>query len=53
MRRELHYGERVFTCHELRASNVYNLLADAVSRNADGIALVCDEVRMTYAALDA
>lgn len=53
MRRELHYGDRVVACHAIRASNVYTLLTDAVSRNAEGIALICDDVTMTYAALDA
>ena len=51
MHRELHYGDRVFACHEIRPSSVYNLFSDAVSRNAEGIAMVCDDVRMTYAAL--
>ena len=52
MRRELHYGDRIVACHAIRPGNVYKLLTDAVSHNAEGIAVICDDVTMTYAELD-
>lgn len=52
MRREHHYGDRVFPCHMNRPRNVYGLLAEAADRHSDRTALICDDVRMTYAELD-
>lgn len=52
MRREQHYGDRVFSCYSQRPRNVYGLLADAVARHSDQTALICDDVQMTYADLD-
>ena len=48
MRQEAHHGDRVVTCFEKRWHSLHALLAQAVERNPDGVALVCDEQRMTY-----
>jgi long-chain acyl-CoA synthetase len=48
MRQEAHHGDRVVTCFEKRWHSLHALLTQAVDRNADGVALVCDEQRMTY-----
>lgn len=52
MRREHHYGDRVFPCYTKRARSVYGLLAETVEQNSDRTALICDDARMTYAELD-
>ena len=52
LRRELHYGNRVFGCHTGRARNVHGLLADAVAHHPQGDALVCGDIRWSYARLD-
>lgn len=52
MRREHHNGDRVFACHAERPGNVYAMLAEAVSRAPDRIALICDDVQMSYAEFD-
>lgn len=52
MRREHHYGDRVFACYTERPPNVYGLLAEAVDRHSGQTALICEDVRMTYAELD-
>jgi acyl-CoA synthetase (AMP-forming)/AMP-acid ligase II len=52
LRRELHYGNRVVGCHAGRARNVHGLLADAVAYHPQGDALVCGDIRWSYARLD-
>lgn len=52
LRRERHYGDRVVACYVDRPRNVYGLLANAVARYPDRTALVCGDLRMTYAELD-
>ena len=48
MRQEARHGDRVVTCFVKRWHSLHALLTQAVERNADGVALVCDEQRMTY-----
>jgi long-chain acyl-CoA synthetase len=48
MRREAHYGDRVVPCFTDRPRGVHALLADAVLRNPDGEALVCEDRRLTW-----
>ena len=48
MRLEAHYGDRVVPCFTDRPRSVHALLADAVRRNPDGEALVCDDRRLTW-----
>lgn len=52
LRRELHYGDRVVACHAERPRNVHAMLAEAVARYPHREALICEEVRWTYARLD-
>lgn len=52
MRREAHYGDRVVSCFVDRPGSLYELLAQAVSSNPEGVALVCSEERLTYRALE-
>jgi len=49
---ELHYGSRVVRCFTDRPDGVPALLANAVARRADGIALICGEAQVTYRDLD-
>ncbi len=53
MRREHHYGSRVFPCYTDRPHSVYAMLADAVAGDPERTALVCEDQRLSYAALDA
>ena len=48
MRQEAHHGDRVVTCFEKRWHSLHDMLTQAVDRNPDGVALVCDQQRMTY-----
>jgi long-chain acyl-CoA synthetase len=52
-RRELHYGARIVRCFVERPRSVHAMLANAVARRAQGLALICGEERVTYAELDA
>ena len=52
LRREAHFGDRVVSCFADRPRTLLGLLLDAVARNPDGEALVCEDLRLTYAALD-
>lgn len=52
LRRELHYGNRVVACYAERPRNVHAMLANAVARHPQREALICDEIRWTYARLD-
>jgi long-chain acyl-CoA synthetase len=47
-RYERHFGERVVRCFAERPSNTYDLLSDAVARNPDGEAIVCEGERLIY-----
>jgi long-chain acyl-CoA synthetase len=51
-RHERHFGNRVMRCFPERPHSAYALLADAVSSNADGEALVCGAERLTYRELE-
>ncbi len=48
MQLEAHYGDRVVPCFAERPRSVHALLADAVRRNPDGEALVCEDRRLTW-----
>ena len=52
-RRELHYGGRIIRCFAERPRSVHEMLANAVARRSDGLALICGNERVTYAELDA
>lgn len=52
MRLEAHFGDRVVRCFADRPRNVNALFAEALARNPDGEALVCDDERLTWHALD-
>ena len=50
-RLEAHYGDRVVRCFADRPASLYVLLAEAVARRPDGIALVCGDERITWQGL--
>ncbi len=52
LRREAHFGDRVVSCFADRPASLFALLDEAVARRPGGEAIVCDDVRWTYAALD-
>ncbi len=52
-RYELHYGRRLVRCFANRPKSVHEMLATAVARRPQGIALICGEDSMTYAELSA
>jgi acyl-CoA synthetase (AMP-forming)/AMP-acid ligase II len=52
MRAEVHFGGRVVRCFRDRPRSACSLLEDALARNPDGEALVCENTRLTYADLD-
>ena len=52
MRAEVHFGGRVVRCFAERPRSAHVLLEEALARNLDGEAVVCDEMRLTYAGLD-
>ena len=50
---ETHFaGTRQVRCFPERPRSLHALLANAVARNPQGTALVCEDTRLTYAALD-
>ncbi len=51
-REEVHFGDRAMRCFSERPTSVDQLLREAIARNPDGDALVHDDVRISYAALD-
>ena len=51
LRREAHFG-RVFTCFAERPAQLNALFAQTLSRHAADEALVCEELRISYAELD-
>ena len=53
LRRERHFGDRVMQCFAQRPGSVAQMLADAVTRNGAGEALVCGAERLTWQQLDA
>ena len=52
-RHELHYGARLIRCFVERPKSVHEMLANAVARRPDGLALIFGEERLSYAELDA
>ena len=52
-RTELHYGARMIRCFVERPRSVHEMLANAVARRPQGLALICGEERLSYAELDA
>ena len=53
LRRERHFGDRVMQCFAQRPGSVAQMLAEAVTRNGAGEALVCGAERLTWQQLDA
>jgi acyl-CoA synthetase (AMP-forming)/AMP-acid ligase II len=53
LRREAHFGDRVVSCFADRPASLFALLEEAVARRPGGEAIVCGDVRWTYADLDA
>ena len=53
LRRERHFGDRVMQCFVQRPGSVAQMLADAVTRNGGGEAVVCGDERLTWRQLDA
>ena len=51
-RHELHYGGRMLRCFADRPGSVHAMLANAVARHPDGVALVCGAESVTYRELD-
>ncbi|MGH7119304.1 MAG: class I adenylate-forming enzyme family protein [Acetobacteraceae bacterium] len=51
-RYELHYGSRIVRCFAERPHGVHAMLANAVARRPDGVALICGEEVLTYRQLD-
>ena len=52
-RAELHYGGRMIRCFVERPKSVHAMLANAVARRPQGLALICGEERLSYVELDA
>src|SRR6202453_1482742 len=52
-RTELHYGSRMIRCFVERPKSVHEMLANAVARRPQGLALICGEERLGYAEFDA
>src|SRR5882762_4027992 len=48
MQREARFGDRVVPAFCERPRNIWAMVADAVSRNPDGEALICGDRRMTW-----
>jgi long-chain acyl-CoA synthetase len=53
MRRERHFGDRVMACIAERPPGPYAAFESAVQQRPEGEALVCGELRLSYAALHA
>jgi O-succinylbenzoic acid--CoA ligase len=49
---ELHYGARIVRCFTERPDGVHAILANAVARRPDGVALIDGTVQVTYRELD-
>ena len=52
-RYELHYDARMIRCFVERPRSVHEMLANAVARRPQGLALICGEEKLSYAELDA
>src|ERR1700679_2555326 len=52
-RYELHYGARIIRCFVERPKSVHEMLAHAVARRPQGLALICGKERLDYAEFDA
>lgn len=52
LRKEYHFNDRVIACYPDRPRSVHALWTEAVARHPENEALVCGEVRLTYAQLD-
>ena len=52
-RAELHYGARMIRCFVERPRSVHEMLVNAVARRPQGVALICGEEKLSYAALEA
>lgn len=52
VRTELVYGERLVRCFKDRPSSLFGMFKQAVRRSPQGVALVCDNRRLTYRELD-
>ena len=52
LRYEAHFGDRVVRCFAERPRSLYEIFAEAASRNGEGEALVCGEERLTWGALE-
>jgi long-chain acyl-CoA synthetase len=52
-RTELHYGSRMIRCFVERPKSVHEMLANAVARRPQGLALICGEQRLPYPEFDA
>jgi long-chain acyl-CoA synthetase len=52
-RHELHYGARMIRCFVERPRSVHEMLANAVARRSQGLALICGDEKLSYAELDA
>ena len=50
---ELHYGGRIVRCFVARPKSVHEMLERAVTRRADGMAVICGDERVTYTELNA
>lgn len=50
---ETHFGRENIKCFVDRPSNLNVMVQQSVARNPDGEAVVCDDLRLTYAELDA
>ncbi len=53
IRHELHFGDRLVRCFAERPRSVWAMLAVALAHNPDGIALIDEHRRLTYAELAA
>jgi acyl-CoA synthetase (AMP-forming)/AMP-acid ligase II len=52
LRYEAHFGDRVVRCFAERPHSLYEIFAEAVSRNGNGEALICGDERLTWRALE-
>ncbi len=48
MRLEARFGDRVVPSFSNRPASIWAMVTDAAARNADGEAMICGDVRMTW-----